>query len=147
MSIIESEDEDVMSDITSEDEDVMSDIKCEDRDVMGDIKCEDKDNRIYSILSDIAELKKEISDIIDEECVVRIYKMINNETNPKSEWSSKLSFFNLLLKLRVNEQDGLSIPFIFVGLLHLASERCLRLIKEHCIINDFEETFIIKPMK
>jgi len=27
---------------------------------------------------DIAELKKEISDIIDEECVVRIYIVIND---------------------------------------------------------------------
>jgi len=45
--------------LDSEDEDGMSDIKSESR-------------------MDIAELKKEISDIIDEECVVRIYIMINN---------------------------------------------------------------------
>jgi len=37
---------------------------------MGDVKSESK--------MDIAELKKEISDIIDEECVVRIYIMIND---------------------------------------------------------------------
>jgi len=37
---------------------------------MGDVKSESK--------MDIAELKQEISDIIDEECVVRIYIMINN---------------------------------------------------------------------
>ncbi|XP_022177180.1 uncharacterized protein LOC111038410 [Myzus persicae] len=87
---------------------------------------------------DIAELKKEISDIIDEECV---------ETDPNSEWSSKLSFLNLLTKLRINERDGLTIPIIFVGLLHLANERGLKLFQEYCTINDMEETFIAKPMK
>jgi len=45
--------------LNSEDEDVLSDIKSESR-------------------MDMAELKKEISDIIDEECVVRIYIMIND---------------------------------------------------------------------
>lgn len=42
----------------------------EDEDIMGHIKSESR--------MDIAELKKEISDIIDEECVVRIYIMIND---------------------------------------------------------------------
>jgi len=41
----------------------------DDEDGMGDIKSESR--------MDIAELKKELSDIIDEECVVRIYIMIN----------------------------------------------------------------------
>jgi len=36
---------------------------------------------------------------------------------------------------------------VFVGLLHLANERGLKLFKEHCAINDMEETFIAKPMK
>jgi len=45
----------------------------EDEDVVGDIKSESR--------MDIAELKKEISDIIDEECVVRIYIIINNVCN------------------------------------------------------------------
>ncbi|KAL5237851.1 hypothetical protein ACI65C_005261 [Semiaphis heraclei] len=101
----------------------------EDEDGMGDIKSESR--------MDIAELKKEISDIIDEECV---------ETDSNSEWSSKLSFFNLLVKLRINEREGLSIPIVFVGLLHLANERGLKLFQEHCIINDMEETFIAKPI-
>uniref|UniRef100_A0A2S2PTA6 Condensin complex subunit 2 n=2 Tax=Schizaphis graminum TaxID=13262 RepID=A0A2S2PTA6_SCHGA len=99
-------------------------------DVIADIKTESR--------MDIAELKKEISNIIDEECV---------ETDKSSEWSSKLSFFNLLLKLRINERDGLSIPIVYVGLLHLANERGLKLFQEHCTINDMEETFIAKPMK
>ncbi|XP_060847393.1 uncharacterized protein LOC132926971 isoform X2 [Rhopalosiphum padi] len=99
-------------------------------DIIADIKTESR--------MDIAELKKEISNIIDEECV---------ETNNSSEWSLKLSFFNLLLKLRINERDGLSIPIVYVGLLHLANERGLKLFQEHCTINDMEETFIAKPMK
>ncbi|KAL4154521.1 hypothetical protein QTP88_000380 [Uroleucon formosanum] len=129
MSGIKSKNENVMSGIISENEDGIGD-KSGDENVMGDIKSESR--------MDIAELKKEISDIIDEECV---------ETDPKSEWSSKLSFFNLLVKLRINEREELSIPIVFVGLLHLANERGLKLIQEHCIINDIEETFIIKPMK
>ncbi|KAE9533817.1 hypothetical protein AGLY_008896 [Aphis glycines] len=97
-------------------------------DVLGDIKTESR--------MDIGELKKEISDIIDEECV---------DTNDGSEWSSKLSFLNLLLKLRVYERDGLSIPIVFVGLLHLTNERGLKLSQEHCTVNDMEETFISRP--
>ncbi|XP_060855945.1 condensin complex subunit 2-like [Metopolophium dirhodum] len=110
--------------------DVSVELNSEDEDIMGNIKSESR--------MDIGELKKEISDIIDEECV---------ETDLDSEWSSKLSFFNLLRKLRINERDGLSIPIVFVGLLHLANERGLRLLEEHCTINDMEETFITKPMK
>jgi len=53
----------------------------------------------------------------------------------------------LLLKLRINERDGLSIPIVYVGLLHLANERGLKLFQEHCTINDMEETFIAKPIK
>jgi len=45
-------------------------VNSEDEDVMGDVKSESR--------MDIAELKKEISDIIDEECVVRIYIMMND---------------------------------------------------------------------
>jgi len=52
----------------------------------------------------------------------------------------------LLNKLQVNEREGLSIPIVFVGLLHLANERGLKLFQEHCAINDMEETFIAKPM-
>ncbi|XP_022182495.1 uncharacterized protein LOC111042259 [Myzus persicae] len=99
----------------------------EDENVIADIDTESK--------MDVRELKKEISDIIDEQCV---------ETNTNGEWSSKLSFFNLLTMLRVNERDELSIPIVFVGLLHLANERGLKLFQEHCIINDMEETFIAK---
>ncbi|XP_025191812.1 condensin complex subunit 2-like [Melanaphis sacchari] len=109
---------DVSKELTSND-DIIADIKTESR-------------------MDIAELKKEISNIIDEECV---------ETGHNNEWSSKLSFLNLLIKLRINERDGLSIPIVYVGLLHLANERGLKLYQEHCTINDMEETFIVKPMK
>ncbi|XP_027847908.2 condensin complex subunit 2-like [Aphis gossypii] len=97
-------------------------------DVLGDIKTESR--------MDIGELKKEISDIIDEECV---------DTNDGSEWSSKLSFLNLLLKLRVYERDGLSIAIVFVGLLHLTNERGLKLSQEHDTVNDIEETYISRP--
>ncbi|KAL5239437.1 hypothetical protein ACI65C_006847 [Semiaphis heraclei] len=104
-------------------------LKTEDENDIADIPTESK--------IDIGELKKEISDIIDKQCV---------EIDSKSEWSSKLSFFNLLTILRVNERDELSIPIVFVGLLHLASERGLKLFQEHCIVNDMEETFIAKPI-
>jgi len=69
------------------------------------------------------------------------------EIDPNNEWSSKLSFFDLLVKLRINERDGLSIPIVFVGLLHLANERGLKLLKEYCTKYNMEETFIVKPMK
>jgi len=48
--------------------------------------------------------------------------------------------------LHVNERDGLTISIVFVGLLHLANERGLKLFQEYCVINDMEETFIAKPM-
>jgi len=51
-----------------------------------------------------------------------------------------------LLKLRIYERDGLSIPIVFVGLLHLTNERGLKLFKEHCTVNDMEETFIARPI-
>ncbi|KAL5238749.1 hypothetical protein ACI65C_006159 [Semiaphis heraclei] len=129
-SINKNDKESIINDGTDDKLDVARELDSEDEDGMGDIKSESR--------MDIAELKKEISDIIDEECV---------ETDPNSEWSSKLPFFNLLVKLRINEREGLSIPIVFVGLLHLANERGLKLFQEHCTINDMEETFIAKPIK
>jgi len=53
----------------------------------------------------------------------------------------------LLLKLRIYERDGLSIPIVFVGLLHLANERGLMLTNEHSEEIDDEETYITRPIK
>jgi len=48
--------------------------------------------------------------------------------------------------LRVVERDELSIAMVFVSLLNLATERGLKLFKEHCMVIDMEDTFIAKPM-
>jgi len=86
---------------------------------------------------DIAELKKEMANIIDQEC-------INTESD--DEWTSSLSFVDLLIKMRLVERKDLSVALIYVALLHLANEKCLKLIQKPSDVNEIQEIFIAKPI-
>ncbi|VVC29713.1 Alpha carbonic anhydrase,Condensin complex subunit 2/barren,Carbonic anhydrase, alpha-class [Cinara cedri] len=65
----------------------------------------------------ISELKKEISEIIDKECI---------EIGTDNNWSNEIPFQTLLLKLTAKE-TRISLHIIFVALLHLTNERGYKL--------------------
>ncbi|XP_050529373.1 condensin complex subunit 2-like [Daktulosphaira vitifoliae] len=88
---------------------------------------------------DIGTLKKQIIEIINKECII---------SSSSSNWSSALSFKDLLIKLNFFKREDLSVPLVFVALLHLSNEHSLSLTQTLTLnVNEIDDVKICKPIK
>lgn len=64
-----------------------------------------------------------------------------------SKWSSGLLFSDLLVKLEnVHKGQELTVGMAYVGLLHLANDRGLKMFQDGSIINGRRDFYIYRPL-
>ncbi|XP_050438481.1 condensin complex subunit 2-like isoform X2 [Adelges cooleyi] len=127
----------------SQNEDVAIAENCCDNDISDQSFMENKqclkDAFKPEVRLDIGTLKKQMMDIIDKECTV---------LKSSSNWSSVLAFKDLLLKLNFYQREELTVPLVFVALLHLTNEHSLSLTQTMTLnVNEIGDVEIAKPIK